>query len=134
MGTIIQTIVWCYKIAPGETKANLYGEADQTSGKFYYPPVEITALIDRADISTAEAEFGPDRDQTVVFKFREDMLKLTDFFPQVGDLVLFNERYHECDNITQEQFRGGVSDKSLSIIVNTHYTRFDKVNIIDRNS
>jgi hypothetical protein len=132
MGDIIQTIVTLYKIAPNETVTNLYGETDQSSGKFYFPGIDITAIIDRGDITSPDEIFGPDRSQNVVFKFREKMLEQINFYPQVGDLIFFNERYHECDNVVQEQFRGGQSDKSLSLIVNTHYTRLSKINLTDR--
>jgi len=132
LGDIIQTIVLLYKIAPTETKTNVYGETNQTTGKFYYPAVEMTALIERTDISSEDEGFGPDRKQSVVFKFRELMLKEVNFFPQLGDLVLFNERYHEIDNVVQEQFDGGQPEKSRSIICNTHYSRFSKINLIDR--
>ena len=132
MGDVIQTLVTVYKIAVNETKTNVYGEADPNTGLSFYPGVEITALIDRADITTEYSEFGPDRSQAVVFKFREEMLKAVNLFPEVGDIVLFNERYHEIDNVVQEQFLGGVSDKSHSIIVNTHYSKLSKVNLVNR--
>lgn len=133
MGDIIQTEVTIYKIAVNETNTNVYGEADQQSGGLtFYPGVECTALIDRADITTEYSEFGPDRKQDVVFKFRENMLKLVNLYPQIGDIILFNERYHEIDNITQEQFLGGISDKSHSIICNTHYSKLSKLNLVNR--
>lgn len=132
LGDIVQTIVYLFRISSNDTTTNVYGETDQSNGKFYFPGIEMTSWIDRGDITTEDEDFGPDRSQTVVFKFREKMLKQVNFFPQVGDLVLFNSRYHECDNVVQEQFRGGQSDKSLSIIVNTHYSRFSKINLTDR--
>jgi hypothetical protein len=134
MGDIIQTIVQIFKISPTETQTNLYGETDQQTGKYYFPPVAVSVIIDRGDIRTDDESFGPDREQTSVFKFREEMLKIVDVYPQVGDLVLFNERYYEIDNVVQEQFLGGQSEKSLSIICNTHYARFSKINILDRQN
>jgi len=132
MGDIIQTEVFIYKICAAETKINVYGESDIHSGKMFYPGVECTCLIDRADIDTTYDQFGPDRNQAVVFKFREDNLKLVNLYPEVGDIVEFNKRYHEIDNVVQEQFLGGISDKSLSIIVNTHYSRLSKLSLVNR--
>ena len=132
MGDIIQTQVWIYKMAASEMKTNIYGESSPESGKFYYSGVEMTALIDRADIDTTFDEFGSDRNQAVVFKFREDNLKLVNIFPENGDIVKFNERYHEIDNVVQEQFLGGQAEKSLSIIVNTHYSRLSKLSMVER--
>ena len=132
LGDIIQTEVIIYKMAPAEMQINVYGETSPETGKLYYPGIEITCLIDRADINTDYDDFGPDRSQAVVFKFREEMLKLVNLFPEVGDIIKFNERYHEIDNVVQEQFLGGASEKSLSIIVNTHYSRLSKLSMVER--
>lgn len=132
MGDIIQTQVFLFKVCTEQTKINVYGESDPSGGKVFYPGVECTCLIDRADIDTNYDEFGPDRNQTVVFKFREDNLKLINVYPEVGDIISFNNRYHEIDNVVQEQFLGGQADKSLSIICNTHYSRLSKLSLVER--
>ena len=132
MGDIIQTIVILYKMAADQTKINLYGESDPATGKCFYSGVEITALIDKADITSDYDEFGPDRNQTVVFKFRENMLKLINIYPEVADIIKFNERFYEIGNVVQEQFLGGVEQKSHSIIVSTYYSRLSKLNFVER--
>lgn len=134
MGDVIQTEVLLFKIAADQTTTNIYGESKSSVGKQYFPGIEITALIDRAQIATDADDFGPERKQNVVFKMREKMLKELNFFPQTGDLVLFNERYHEVDDVVQEQLLGGVDDKSHSIVVNTHYTRLSKIDLVQRQS
>lgn len=131
MRNVIETYVICFKIAVNETKSNIYGEAN-TEGKLFYSGVELTSIIDRGDITTDDEGFGPDRDQTVVFKFRELSLKDANFYPEVGDLILFNDRYHEVDNVVQEQLLGGQSNKSHSIICNTHYSKLSKINLVNR--
>ena len=132
MGDIIETIVTVFKVAASETRVNLYGESAPAEGKSFYPGIDLSSLIERADTSGEDEGFGPDRDQTVVFKFRERVCQEVNFFPQIGDIVLFNDRYHEIDNVVQEQFLGGQSDKSLSIICNTHYSRLSKINLVER--
>lgn len=134
MGDVIQTEVTLFKICADVTTTNIYGESKSSVGKQYYPGVEITAFIDRADMATEADDFGPTRKQNVVFKMREKMLKEINFFPQTGDLVLFNEIYHEIDDVVQQQFLGGIDDKSHSIIVNTHYTRLSKIDLVTRQS
>lgn len=131
MGDIIQTQIFIFKICADQTTTNIYGEAGNT-GKMFWPGVEITALIDRADIDTTYDEFGPDRNQAVVFKMREDMLKLINIYPENGDVIKFNERYYSIDNVVQEQFLGGIAEKSWSIIVNTHYSKLSSLNIVNR--
>ena len=129
---IIQTEVFIFKICAGQTITNVYGESSPQSGKIFYPGVECTCHIDRADIDTTYDQFGPDRNQTVVFKFREDNLKLINLYPEVGDVIEFNHRYHEIDNVVQEQLLGGIPEKSFSIIVNTHYSRLSKLSFVNR--
>lgn len=132
MGDIIQTSVTIFKVAVNETNVNVYGEADPNTGISFYPGIDVTCLIDRADITTEYSEFGPDRKQDVVFKFRENMLKLVSLFPEVGDIIWFNERGHEIDNVVQEQLIGGIAEKSHSIICNTHYSKLSKLNLVHR--
>jgi hypothetical protein len=132
MGDIIQTEVFIFKICADQTVINVYGESDPQTGKIFYPGVECTCLIDRADIDSNYDEFGPDRNQTVVFKFRENNLQLVNLYPEVGDIIEFNKRYHEIDNVVQEQFLGGQPEKSHSIIVNTHYARLSKLSLVKR--
>lgn len=132
MGDIIQTLVIIHKMVPEATQVNVYGESSPKTGKVFYPGVPITALIDRRTIETPTDEFGTDRKQIVQFRFRENMLKEVNLYPETGDIVVFNERYHEIDNIEQEQFLGGIDDKSHSIIVDTHYSRLSKLSIFER--
>ena len=132
MRDIIETLVVCFKICAAETRVNMYGEAAPTEGKSFFPGIELTSLIDRGDITTNDEGFGPDRDQSVVFKFRELSLKDANFYPEVGDFILFNDRYHEVNNVVQEQLLGGQPNKSHSIICNTHYSRLSQINLVDR--
>ena len=132
MGDIIQTTILLFKMAADQTQVNIYGESDSATGKMFYPGVEITALIDKADIDTPYDEFGSDRNQNVVFKMRENMLKLINIYPENGDIISFNSQYFEIDNCVQQQFLGGIEDKSHSVIVNTHYSRLSKLNFVER--
>ena len=133
MRDIIQTLVVCFKIAAGATKTNMYGESSPSEGKSFYNGVELTALIERNDPNTDDEGFGPDRDQTVVFKFREDACRDASYFPEVGDIIFFNNRYHEINNIVQEQLLGGQGEKSHSFVCNTHYSRLSKLNLVERS-
>jgi hypothetical protein len=133
MGDIIENIVQIYKICPNETKTNIYGETSSESGKWYFPAIQISALIERSEMEAEYDDFGPNRSQNYVFKMREKMLQQLEFYPEIGDIIFFNDRYYEVDNVVQEQLLGGQSDKSHSIICNTHYTKYTSLNILERN-
>jgi hypothetical protein len=129
---IVQTICTYYKISPLESNTNVYGESVQNE-KVFYIPQDIPCYIRREDINNDEAVFyGPDRTQNTDFFFLEEWLKKSNLYPEIGDIISFNQRYYECDNVVQEQFLGGIAEKSLSIVCHTHYTRLSKINTISR--
>jgi transcriptional regulator with PAS, ATPase and Fis domain len=132
LNDVIQTEVTVFKISPELTTTNIYGETNQETGKSFCPGIEIACMIEREENLTEMNDFGPSRKQGVIFKFMEDMLKNVNFYPETGDIVMFNDRYHEIDNVVQEQFLGGIPEKSFSIICNTHYSRLSKLNIVTR--
>lgn len=134
MGDIVEVLIQVFKISPNETKTNIYGETAAESGKWYLPAIQISALVERADMSAEYDDFGPNRNQDYVFKMREKMLRELNFYPEIGDIVLFNDRYYELDNVVQEQLLGGQPDKSHSIICNAHYTKFTSLNVLERNN
>lgn len=133
MGDVVENLIQIYKIAPEETKTNIYGETSSETGKWYYPAVQVSALIERTEMATDYDDFGPNRSQTHVFKMREKMLRMLEFYPEIGDMVFWNDRYYEIDNVVQEQLLGGISDKSHSIICNGHYTKITSLNVVQRN-
>ena len=134
MGDIIENLVYIYKISPNETKTNIYGETAAESGKWYLPAIQMSVLVERPEMTAEYDDFGPNRNQTHVFKMREKMLKEVNFYPEIGDIVFWNDRYYEIDNVVQEQLLGGQTDKSHSIICNAHYTKISSLNVIERNN
>ncbi len=133
MGDIVEVLIQVFKISPTETKTNIYGETAADTGKWYMPAIQISSLVERADMTAEYDDFGPSRNQDYVFKMREKMLKQVNFYPEIGDIVLFNDRYYEIDNVVQEQLLGGQPDKSHSIICNGHYTKITSLNVLERN-
>ena len=133
MGDIIENLVQIFKICPNETKTNIYGETSSETGKWYFPAIQVSVLIERAEMNTEMDDFGPNRSQDHVFKMREKMLRQLEFYPEIGDVVSWNDRYYEIDNVIQEQLLGGQAEKSHSIICNSHYTKYTSLNIMERN-
>lgn len=133
MGDIIENLVQIFKISPEETKTNIYGETAAETGKWYLPAIQISALVERPEMSADYDDFGPSRNQTHIFKLREKMCIQLNFYPEIGDIVLWNDRYYEIDNVVQEQLLGGQSEKSHSIICNAHYTKITSLNVLERN-
>lgn len=132
---IIEIVVQVFKVAVNETQTNVYGESDSETGKTFYNGIDISCLYEPSDTSSdSSKKVGLDRNQNLTFKFRERDCIKTNFFPEAGDLILFNERYYEINNVVQQQFLGGHPDKSISLIVSTNYTRLSKINLVERQT
>ena len=136
---IIQTEVAYYKFALEKTKTNVYGEAP---GKNYYEPLKIACLINRTDQSWSSDDFGSDVNQSHEFVFLKEELRIINLIPEVGDIILFRNNFFEVDSKVENQlFMGRDPDYALStetvdfggsysIIVNTHISRIEKLNLI----
>ena len=136
---IIQTEIAYYKFALERTTSNVYGES---MGKVYYEPMKIACLIDKQDQSWSSDDFGSDVNQTIGFKFLKNELKDINLIPEVGDLLLFKNNFYEVDSRVENQFFMGrdpdyaISEEtvdfgdSFSIILNTHISRVEKLNLI----
>ena len=123
LNNIIQTEVVIYRISPSETETNIYGEVSSKNKKYYYRGVNLNAYVDRGELSTEPDDFI-DKKQNTVFKFLYHELERLKIFPTEGDLIEFNTRLYQCENVQgNEQLLGGQPDKSFSIICLTHYSR-----------
>jgi len=120
MGDIINQQAAYYKFVLEKTKTNIYGEA--AGNKYFNPPVLFNCLIERNDQAYPNV------------------------FPEIGDIIMYQEGYFEVDTIINNQlFVGKDPDYpneanplnpglanfgwDVSIICKTHYTPADKVNI-----
>ena len=136
---IIQSEVGYYKFALEKTTSNVYGESQ---GKVYYEPVRIACLMKREDQSWSSDDFGSDVNQTLNFRFLKEELKDINLVPEVGDILLFRNNFHEVDSKIENQLilskdpdyaiSTGTTDfgNSHSIILNAHLSRVEKLNLI----
>lgn len=132
---IVEIIVQVFKVAVNETETNVYGESNSETGKVFYNGIDISCMYEPTETtSDSSKKMGIDRNQNLTFKFRERDCIKTNCFLEAGDLILFNERYFEINNVVQQQFLGGHPDKSWSLIANTNYTRLSKINLIERQT
>lgn len=154
INNIIEQQVGYYKINLDETTTNMYGESN--GQKIYYNPVLINCLIERSTQEWTTDSFGPDVNRKVQLRFLKDDLAGIDLsielpeggkgfaygvVPEVGDVILWQNNYYEVDDVLENQYFVGKdpdysysSDNdnfgsSISIIVNAHYTRVEKLGI-----
>ena len=136
---IIQTEIAYYKIILDQTVTNVYGEYNK---KYYYEPLRLSCLIEKSEQDWSSDDFGPDIKQTFQYKFLKADLSSINLVPEVGDLLLFNNDFWEVDTFIENQFFVGKKPEyaisedtqdfgvSLSIILNTHLSRIEKLNLV----
>ena len=136
---IVEQDVLYYKLSLQDTEVNIYGES---LSKIFYTPSKLNCLITRGDQVIDIDEFGPDLGREASFAFlREDLVDVS-VVPEVGDIVLWHEDYYEVDTVRENQLFLG-RDKSyniasyaenfgssVSIVVDCHLTRAEKVGVI----
>jgi hypothetical protein len=126
---VIQVAVVLYKINQYETKVNIYGES---VNKTWYPGVEIYALADKEPENVQYEGFGPDNTQSITFKFNRDTCEEKEIYPEIGDIVYFDNSYYEIDNTNEIQFVGGQPDNNFSIVATTFMVSKSSLNIEER--
>lgn len=132
LGRVINQQVGYYKISLEETTSNIYGES---LNKKYKNPVLFNCLIERGDFSENTSDLGTDVIKSITVRFlRLDLVK-ADVYPEIGDVLLWNEHYYEVNNKNENQFWVGKDPEysytntteyfggNVSTILNCHYIR-----------
>lgn len=116
-----------YKIVVGSTTVNIYGEA---ISKPRYTPVKVNAIVkyDKNTLTQDEG-FGTNQDQQVEFRFARRMLQEVSTYPEIGDIVGYNNHYYEVHNITETQLIAGKPGFNTAIICMAHLTRRTSIDI-----
>ena len=154
INNIIEQQVGYYKIDLAKTSLNMYGESN--GEKIYYDPVLVNCLIERSAQEWSTDSLGPDVNRKIQLRFLKDDLAGINLsielpeggkgfqygvYPEVGDVVLWQNNYYEVDDILENQYFVGKDPdysystnnddfgSSISIIVNAHYTRVEKLGI-----
>ena len=138
---VVEQEILYYKISLEDTFANLYGEALEKS---YLQPVKFNCLITRGDQVVTVDDLGPDLGREASFAFLRSYLEDTSVVPEIGDIVMWHEDYYEVDTVRENQLfvgrdnsynltdYGNKFGKSISIVVDCHLTRADRVGLTER--
>jgi len=129
MRDIIEQTVVIYKINPNETQTNVYDEAIT---KYYYSGVETTCLVETDPQSTLYEGFGPDVKKGTLFRFHQKLCEIKELYPQISDIVEWENAHFEISNVVENQFLGGQPEKNYSLVCNAHMSRKSRLNILDR--
>lgn len=126
---VVQVEVALYKLNIYESKVNIYGES---TNKTWYQGVSLFAMVDKEPENVVYDGFGPDNSQTITFKFDKDLCEERGIYPEIGDVILFDQSYYEIDNTNEVQFIGGQPYNNYSIVCTAFMTRKSNLNITER--
>ena len=131
--TVIENTCVLFKVNLNETKINLYGEA---MNKTWHPGVELFVLINKEGQTAAYEGFGAETNQNIEFRFDRLLCEERNTYPEIGDVIYFDDAYFEIDNTTEIQFVGGLpgtnSDRNWSIVCSTFMVSKSNLNIEER--
>lgn len=138
INSIVDTEIEYFKIQIEQSDSNLYGESER---KAYYNSILIPCLITKDEKASAMDDYGHTYTRTAKFALSRDLLETITLYPEVGDIILWDNEYFEIDNVDANQYFTGKNPEtwpngdshgySVSIIVDTHVTRQTPAGIKD---
>ena len=135
---LVEQEILYHKLSLEDTEVNLYGES---LSKSFWNAVKLNCLITRGDQVIDIAEFGPDLGREASFAIIRRDLEDVSILPEVGDIVQWQNDFYEVDTVKENSLFLGKDNNynltsygssyggSLSIILDTHLTRADRVGI-----
>jgi len=130
INSIIDTEIEFFKLILETTNSNTYGESDSKS---YYDSIILPCIITKENKTSTMDDYGHSYTRTAQFGLSRDLLEKADFYPEVGDIVLWDNEYYELDNIESNQYFTGKNPEtwpngenhgySVSVICDAHATR-----------
>ena len=117
-----------YKIIPEIVSINIYGES---TSKTRYRGISLNSIIKYTKLTPeTEQGFGYDTTQRdVEFRFVRKLLQDVSVYPEIGDIIKYNENYYEIHNITEAQLIASRPEYNHNVICETHLTRRSGINL-----
>lgn len=138
IGNVVEQEILYHKFSLDDTQVNIYGEGME---KVFWTPVKLNCLITKGDQVITDDDFGPDLTRESSFAFiRQDLVDVN-IVPEVGDILTWHEDFYEVGTVRENQLflgrdksynlvdYGSRFGSSISIIVDCHLTRADKLGI-----
>jgi hypothetical protein len=130
INSVIDTEIEFYKHVVESSNSNLYGESEK---KAYYDSILIPCLITRESKSAKMDAYGHDYTRTAQFALSRDILVRASFYPEVGDIIFWDNEYFEIDNVDANQYfvgknpetwpNGDTHGYSVSVVCDAHVTK-----------
>ena len=128
---IIGQSVDIYKVNIDKTDENLYGES---TTKYYDIGFRVNCLILFNEPDNVQDEFGTDLNSSIEMYFQRENLSSgsLNFYPEVGDIVDWNNFYWEINGTLEPQLVAGHPGYNHQIKATAHRSRLSSLQIEER--
>ncbi len=126
---ILGQYVDIYKVSVDDTEDNIYGES---STKYFEQGFRVNCLISFEEPTIEQNDFGPDLNANLEMYFHRTTLKEANFYPEIGDIVEWNDIYWEMNAVTEPQLIGGHQAFKHMIKAVAHRARLSGLQIEER--
>ena len=128
---IIGQSVDIYKVSIDNTDENIYGES---TTKYYEVGFRVNCLILFNEPEIIQDDFGADENASIEMYFQRNNLSSCslNFYPEMGDIVDWNNYYWEINGTTEPQLIAGHPGYKHSIQATAHRARLSSLQIEER--
>ncbi len=136
LNAIVDTEIEFYKLVVEQSNSNIYGES---TSKSYYDSILIPCLITKEGKTSNMDDYGHTYTRTAQFGISRDIIEKAGFYPEVGDLVKWDNEYYQLDNVDANEYFTGKNPNtwpngsdhgySVSVLCDAHVTRQTPTNI-----
>ena len=128
---IVGQSVDVYKVSIENTNENVYGES---STKYYDVGFRVNCLLLYNEPEIVQEDFGPDLNGSIEMYFQRENLSSgsLNFYPEMGDIVDWNEQYWEVNSVTEPQLVAGHPNYKHAINAKAHRSKLSSLQIEER--
>jgi hypothetical protein len=128
---IIGQSVDIYKVNVDKTDENVYGES---TAKYYDIGFRVNCLINFSEPTIDQDEFGADLNSNITMFFQRENLASgsLNFYPEMGDIVDWNDFYWEINGTTEPDLFAGYPNFKHNIVATAHRSRLSSLQIEER--
>jgi len=128
---IVGQSVDVYKVNIENTNENIYGES---TTKYYDVGFRVNCLLLFNEPEVTQEDFGADLRGDIEMYFQRENLSSgsLNFFPEIGDIVDWNEQYWEINSVVEPQLIAGHPKYKHAINAKAHRSRLSSLQIEER--
>ena len=130
INSIVDTEIEFFKLDIETSNSNIYGESESKS---YMDSILLPCLITKNEKTANMDDYGHSYNREIQFAISRDMLEKASYFPEVGDIVFWDNEYYELDGVDANQYFVGKNPEtwpngsnhgySVSVVCNAHATK-----------